>query len=68
MTILIGAFSVWEAKSLDEFGFSFHICITTIALLLYFIIIIFQMGNVSKLIQKFEEFIGESKYTILFRF
>lgn len=61
MDTFVGTFSLFKAKHLDEFGVGFHIFITTIAVLLYFIIIINQLGNILKLITKFEEFIGKSK-------
>lgn len=61
MSIFVGAFFVFQAKRLDEFGASFHISVTSIATLFYFITAMYQMENILKLIVKFEEFIGNSK-------
>lgn len=61
MGTLTGAFFVFEATRLDEFCISFDRSVTIVAQLFYFFALISQMGNIIKFIQKFEEFIAESK-------
>lgn len=61
MGTLSGAFFLFKAKRLDEYGISFHVTVSVTAGLFYFISNINQVGNILKLIKKFEEFIGKSK-------
>lgn len=61
MSILSGAFFLFEAKRLDEFGVSFHDVTTIITDLFYFISTLYQMENILKFIEQFEELIGESE-------
>lgn len=68
MGTLSGAFFLFKAERLDEYGISFHVTVSVAAGLFYFITTIFQMGNILELIEKFEEFIGRSKYSRWERF
>lgn len=65
--ITTGAFFLFEATSLDEFGLTFYETLTVLSLAFYHVTNIYQIGNVLKLIENFEEFIGTSKLN-LFRF
>lgn len=61
MGTLSGAFFLFKAKRLDEYGISFHVAVSVAAGLFYFITNIYQLKNILKLIERFEEFIGLSK-------
>lgn len=60
MGVLSAVFMIFKAKSLDEFGISFHITTSIAAGLYFFVTYIFQIKNILKLIEKFEEFIEKS--------
>lgn len=73
LSIFIGVFFLFKAESLYEYGCSYHICLTTLAAIFYFLTNIYQMENILKLIEKFDEFIAcsELKFTneiLLFEF
>lgn len=61
MGTLTGIFFVFQAKRFDVFCSGFERSATIVVQSLYFIIIIFQMGNILKFIEKFEELIAESE-------
>lgn len=61
MGAMTGTFFLFKAKGFDEFCTGFERTSTILAQSLYFIIIIFQMGNILKFIEKFEKLVGESE-------
>lgn len=58
---LHAAFFLFEAKRLDEYDLSFYYVQLILSAIFYFISNIYQIDNIIKLIDKYEEFVGKSK-------
>lgn len=59
--IVSSVYFLFKAERLDEFGLSFYVTLTATSILFYYVTNIHQIGNILKLIEKFEEFIGNSE-------
>lgn len=57
----VGAFFLFKAKRLDEYALSFYFAVSAVSTIFYYITNIYQIDNILKLIEKFEEFIGKSE-------
>lgn len=56
------AFSVFEAKSMIDYGFGFYMLISIINIIVIYLVFIWQSQNTLKFIETCEEFIEKSKY------
>lgn len=54
-------FSIFKAQSVYEYGITFYTAITLLGLTAYYMIIIFEMGEMLKLIEKYEGLIEKRK-------
>lgn len=61
--VSIAAYFLFKAHSVEEYVNTFHVLVTSLVFLLYFSEIVWQMPNITALIQQFVEFIVESKWT-----
>lgn len=61
MCISTGAFFLFKAESLYEYGSIYNVSFTTLAALFQFITNFYRMGDILELIAKFEEFIRSSE-------
>lgn len=59
--VLTGVFFITEANSIDEYGTSFYGSISALLGVVDFLINIWKMANILRLIGKFEEFINKRK-------
>lgn len=59
-------FFLFEAKTLDEFGISFYATLSVISIAFCYVSIFYQIGNLLKMFDNSNEFIGNSKLKILF--
>lgn len=65
ISVATGAFFLFKAKHLDEMGISFYATASVIAVIFYFVSNIRQNGNILLLIEKFDEFVAQSKLKFL---
>lgn len=56
-----GCFILFEAKSIDEFGFAFYVFITTLTQLGHLLINTNKIRKITELIESYEAFIEKSK-------
>lgn len=64
MTTFTGAFFLFKAERFSEFSISFHMCTALMSDLFCFIMNIYQIENMLKLIEKFNEFMQKSWYML----
>lgn len=62
MTITSAAFSFFQAESTIEYGGCFYIAITETGSTSYYLIQMWQINNLLKLIEQFEDFIENSEF------
>lgn len=62
LTVSEGAFYLFKEKNFDEILMSFISSNTSVCTIFHFVLMIWQNGNILKLIEKFDEFIEQSKW------
>lgn len=62
LSIVFGGFFLFKANTLDERGLTFYVGLSAICFTFYYISSILQIDNILKLIENFEELIGNSKF------
>lgn len=63
MSIPISGYVIFKENSVAEISAACYELITITALLTYFSVIFFQMGNIQNLIERFETFIENRKFS-----
>lgn len=61
MFITSFSFFLWKAETLDEYGTSFYGSVTQLSAALYFVIVVWKMPVILKLLRSFEDFIESSE-------
>lgn len=62
--ILVLCFLIFKAQSVYEYGISAYAFITLTMLAIFHVIIVYEMGNMLMLVEKYEEIIENRKYAI----
>lgn len=63
MFVSVSGYLIFKASTVYEYGISFLTSITLIHILADFVIIIWEIANISKIIEKYEDFITKRKLT-----
>lgn len=59
--IALFAFLLWEAETIDDYGTSFYECLTQLGCAHNFLVVVWRMPVILKLLKNFEKFIDSRK-------